>query len=121
MYSFLIYISSLPGIFALTLNVYLIGFEGRSLLETDLFTQILPIIVMILTVWIISRNVSLDFVPGFDKLASLLLLMILVFTVLWILEKTRILFISIFPFPLAILFILFLIVAGLWLTRTIFR
>ena len=51
LYSFLIYLSALPGIFAITLNVYLIGFEGRSLLETDLYTQILPMVVMAVTIF----------------------------------------------------------------------
>lgn len=121
LYSFLVYLSALPGLFALTLNVYTIGFEGRSLMETDLFTQIIPIVVMILTIWIISRNVSLDLVPGFDRLASLFMLILLIFTILWVLEKTRVLFISVFPFPLAIIFVIFLIVAGIRLMRTLFR
>lgn len=121
LYGTLVYIACFPGIFSLTLNAYLWFVEGRSILDADIFTQLIPVLVMALTLWLISRNVSLDLVPGFDRISGLLALIAVVFTVLWILEKTRILFISGFPFALAILVIFALIMAGLWAMRSIFR
>lgn len=121
LYAILVYISCLPGIFAVTLNIYLWFFEGRSILESDIFTQIIPVLVMLLTLWIIRRSVMLDQIPGFDRISGLLALILIIFAFLWILEKTRILFISYFPFPLAILFILGLITAGLMISRRLFR
>ena len=121
LYSVLIYMACLPGIFSLTLNIYIMGFEGRSVLDADVYTQLLPIIVMVITIWLIARSVSLEHVPGFDRLTGLIVLIGLVFTLLWVLEKTRIFFISVFPFPLAILFILGLIGGGLWAMRRFLR
>ena len=74
LYSAIIYLSAVPGIFALSLNVYIFLFERTSILNMDIYTQVLPIVSMILTLSIIRRNVDLSYIPGFDKLSGLLML-----------------------------------------------
>ncbi|MBR9920417.1 MAG: hypothetical protein GYB31_06220 [Bacteroidetes bacterium] len=72
LYSLLVYLVSIPGIFAVALNIYLFLFERKSIMETDLVVQVLPIAAMILILWIVRKNVDLDLIPGFDKLGGLI-------------------------------------------------
>ena len=89
-YSVLIYAVSVPGIFAIALNVYLFLFEKRSIMQTDVLTQILPVAAMILTLLIIRRNVDLDYIPGFDRLSGLMVIIAAVMGLMWIVDRTRI-------------------------------
>lgn len=90
LYSTLIYLVCIPGIFAITLNVYKFLFERGSIMDLNVYTQILPIISMILTILLIRGNVSLDRVPGFGKLSGMVTMIVVLFAVMWFLEKTRI-------------------------------
>jgi hypothetical protein len=90
LYSVLIYLACIPGIFALTLSVYLFLFERTSILDTNVFTQILPVICMIATLWLVRKNVDLKFVPGFGRLNGLMFMLTALITLMWILEKTHI-------------------------------
>jgi hypothetical protein len=110
LYSGLIYLASIPGIFAITLSAYLFLFERQSIMDTNLFTQIFPVLCMMLTLWLVSRNISLQEVPGFDKLGSLIVIITALISMMWILEKTRIIIFSFMPFyQFILLFIAFLI------------
>jgi hypothetical protein len=111
LYSTLVYLVSIPGIFAITLNIYLFLFEKRSIMDANIYTQILPVLVMILTLWIIRRNLSFDEIPGFDKLSGLMTVIVAILTLMWILEKTHIIAFTFMPFHyvlimLAVLFVL---------------
>ena len=111
LYAVLIYLTCVPGIFAITLNIYLFLFERQPVLETDVFTQILPIMSMLLTLYLVRRNVSFGDVPGFDKLSGLIIILASIIASLWFLEKLNILAITFIPFSyFIVLFILFLIV-----------
>lgn len=88
-YSFIIYLVSIPGLFALTLNVYLFLFEKRSVMEMDLILQVLPIVSMILTLLVIRNNMDMRHIPGFDKLSGLLMLITAVLGLMWIVDRTR--------------------------------
>lgn len=90
LYSTLIYLVAIPGIFAITLNVYKFLFERGSIMDLNVYTQILPIISMIITLLLIRNNVSLDRIPGFGKLSGLVTMIIVLFAIMWFLEKTRI-------------------------------
>ena len=96
-YSTLIYLVAIPGIFSVTLNIYLFLFERRSIWESDIFTQILPIISMIATLLIIRRAINLDKLPGFGKLSGLIWMIAAVLLIMWFLEKTRIYVFSYMP------------------------
>ena len=94
LYTTLIYLVCVPGIFAITLNVYKFLFERGSIMELNIYTQILPIISMIITFLIIRNNVSLDRVPGFGKLSGMVTMIVVLFAIMWFLEKTRIIIFS---------------------------
>lgn len=93
-YAGLIYLASVPGIFAITLGIYQFLFERKSLLQVEIFTQLLPIASMILTLTIIRRSVDLDDIPGFDKLSGLVMMITAALGVMWIVDRSRILIFS---------------------------
>ena len=90
LYSTLIYLVCVPGIFAVTLNVYLFLFEKRSVFDTDIYTQLIPIVSMVITLMIIRNNISLDSIPGFGKLSGLVLMIFATLALMWGLDRTRI-------------------------------
>jgi hypothetical protein len=102
-YSSIIYLSAVPGIFALSLSVYLFLFERRSIMNTDIYTQVLPILSMILTLNIVRRNVDLNYIPGFEKLSGLLMLIAGTIGLMWLVDRTRIFAIISMPFSAVIL------------------
>lgn len=110
LYSVLVYLTCIPGIFAITLNVYFFLFERQRVNDVNLYTQILPIISMVLTLWLIRKNVKLEQVPGFGKLGGLIMILFALIVFMWILEKTHIFAITIIPFSyFAILFVVLLV------------
>ncbi|MFZ1676523.1 MAG: hypothetical protein WAT91_04570 [Saprospiraceae bacterium] len=113
LYSTLIYLVSLPGIFAVTLSIYFFLFERRSILDTNLFTQVLPVLSMAVTVMIIRKQVNLDLIPGFDKISGLILITAALMCLMWIIDKTRIYSITFMPFYAVILILL----AGFFVIR----
>ena len=111
-YAMLIYLVSVPGIFAVTLDVYLFLFEKRSIMETDILTQVLPVASMIVTLMIIRRNVDLDYVPGFDRLSGLMMLIAATLILMWIIDRTHIVVFSYLriEYVLVIFFALLLVI-----------
>lgn len=112
LYSALIFMVAVPGIFAITLSIYLFLFERRSILQTDVYTQILPVVSMMVTFFIVRKNVAMEYIPGFDKLSGLVMMIFTTLAVMWFLVKFRILGITFIPFQYIIfifigLFILF--------------
>jgi FlaA1/EpsC-like NDP-sugar epimerase len=111
LYTVLVYLTCIPGIFAVTLNVYLFLFERQSVFDTNIFTQILPIFSMIITLWLVRKNVSFDDIPGFDKIGGLIMIIAALIIFMWFLEKTHILAITVVPFSyFLILFIVLLVI-----------
>lgn len=110
-YATLIYLSAVPGIFSLSLNIWLFFFERRSVLQMDIYTQVLPVLSMAATLYIIKRHVDLDEVPGFERLSGLVTAIGALLALGWVLDKTRILLFSHMPFGYVLL-----LLAGLLLT-----
>jgi len=113
LYSALIYLVSIPGIFAVTLSIYLFLFERRSIMDTNLYTQVLPVLSMVATILIIKKQVSLDLVPGFDKISGLILIIASMMVIMWIIDKTHIYAITFMPFYVVVLILL----AGFFVIR----
>lgn len=111
LYSTLVYLACVPGIFAVTLNVYMFLFEKRSILATDVYTQILPILSMVLTLLIIKRNVSLDAIPGFDKLSVLIMMITATLLIMWGLDRTHFLVFVSARFEQALIVFIVLLIA----------
>src|SRR5690606_21071959 len=116
----LIYLACIPGIFAVTLNIYLFLFERRSILQTELFTQVLPIISMLLVIFLVRRNVALRLVPGFDRLSGLMIAIAASMSILWIMDKTRIVIFSILRMEYALIFFAILLIGALFGMRRFF-
>lgn len=110
LYSALVYLACVPGIFAVALSIYLFLFERRSIFDTDVYTQVLPIFAMVLTLFIIRKNVDLDNIPGFGKLSGLVIMIITVLFFMWIIDKTRIFVFSYLPFQYVILIFIGLLI-----------
>ncbi len=108
LYSTLIYLVCIPGIFAITLNVYTFFFEKRSIYEMNIYAHFLPIIAMIATLMIIRNTIDFSYIPGFNKLSALMLIITIIMILLWILDRTHIFIISFMPFQYALI-----ILAGL--------
>ncbi len=102
-YATLIYLSTVPGIFSLTFTIWMWLFERRSILEMDVYFQIAPVLSMLLTLYIIKRQVDLDYIPGFDRLSGLITMIAAALVFFWILDKTRIVVFSYMPFGYALL------------------
>jgi len=88
-FAFIIYAACVPGLFALTLLAYLFLFENRSILQTDLYTQVLPIVTMLVTLPVVKRQVDLDFVPGFHRLSGLIAMILAALVLMWIADRMR--------------------------------
>ncbi len=109
LYSFLVYLVCIPGIAAIVLNLYLVLIEKQSLLDLNLYTQILPIISMIVTLLLIRKNVSFDDIPGFHKISALIWILMALMALLWVCEKTHIFVISFMPFHYFIILLIVLL------------
>lgn len=112
-FAVLIYMVAIPGIFAVTLNTYLFLFERRSIMDTNLFTQVLPILSMTTTFIFVRKQVSLDHVPGMDRLTSLSLILGALMVILWFIDRTHIYAITFMPFWVVVL----ILVGGFLLIR----
>jgi hypothetical protein len=117
LYTVLIYLVCLPGIFAVTLSVYLFLFERRSIMDINIYTQVLPIVSMLATILLIRKQVDLDLVPGFDRLSGLFTIISILMVIMWVLDKTHIYAITFMPFYVVIL----ILVVGFLLLRAGFR
>lgn len=117
LFSILIYLVCIPGIFAVTLSVYLFLFERRSILDTNVYTQILPILSMVITLILIRKQVDLNLVPGFGKISGLITILSVLIILMWIIDKTHIYSITFMPFYVVVL----ILVVGYLLIRMGFR
>lgn len=109
-YCSLIYLASVPGIFSITLSVYFFLFERHGIMDANIYTQILPIISMIITLIIIRKNVDLEQIPGFDRITGLIIIIACLLTAMWILDRTHVWVITVMPFYVAVLFLVILLV-----------
>ncbi len=119
-YAVLIYLVAIPGIFAITLNVYIFLFEKRNIMATDLSTQVLPVVSMIFTLWIIRKNVILDYIPGFDRLSGLMMLIAAALALMWLVDRFRVIAFTQIRFQYVILFLLALIFVMRYGMRSLF-
>ena len=90
LYSVLVYAVCIPGIFSVALSLYLFLFErGGSILNTNLLTQVVPVISMVLSLSLIRQNAPFESIPGFGKLSSLMLAIGAVFALMYLLDRTH--------------------------------
>ncbi len=107
-YSTLIFLVCIPGVFAVFLNIYQFLFERTPILDTNIYTQILPILLMFITLFIIKSNVEFCDIPGFDKLSSFITIISVITILMWFADKTRILAISFTYLPIQYIVLMFI-------------
>lgn len=119
-YALLIFGVCIPGIFAIALSVYFFLFERGSLMNADVLIQILPIVSMFLTLWLVRRNVTFEAIPGFGKLSSLMVMIGSIMVVMWLLDRTHIIAFSYIPIHILLLVVVGLLVAFRFAMRNLF-
>lgn len=97
-YMVLVFASAIPGIFAVTLNLYLFLFERQSVWSLNLITQFLPILSMVATLWIIRQKIPFEHIPGFGKLSGFLTLIAALIGVLFVLDRLHFYAVTYIPF-----------------------
>jgi hypothetical protein len=108
LYSLIVFLACIPGVFSVAFSVYLFLFERGSIMNTDVFTQILPFLSMLLTLFLVRKNVSFDSIPGFDRINSLMFMIGALIVVMWLLDRTHIIAFSYIP-----IHVLLLVMVGL--------
>jgi hypothetical protein len=89
LYAVLVFAACVPGVFSVGLSVYHFLFERGSIMNTNVLTQILPVLSMIITISIIKRNVPLSYVPGSERISSLMLIIGATLVLMYIIDRTR--------------------------------
>lgn len=93
LYSLMVHLSCIPGMFALALLAYSLFFTRENLLDVNAMVYFLPPLSMGLTLFLLRQQITFDLVPGFGRLLGLMGLMGLSFLGLLLLNK---LFVGIF-------------------------
>lgn len=89
-YAAVVFLCCIPGIFAAVLTGYALFFTRENLLDVNALVYFLPIVSMILTLFLVGRNVSFDHIPGFDRLSGLIVLIAITFILALGISKTRV-------------------------------
>lgn len=110
-YSGLIYLSVIPGIFSILLNLYHFMFEKRSIYNMNILIDVLPIISMVITLFLIKRNVPFSSIPGFGKMTGFLSLIACVMVLFFFVEKTNLFIFSSLPFVWILIILVVIFVA----------
>lgn len=110
LYSALVHLAVIPGLFAITLSVYLFMFERMPIMDTNIYTQILPILSMVITLVLIRKNTCFEDIPGFGRLSALILLIFAILSIMWLMDKTHIIAFTFIPFHWVIVVFLVLLV-----------
>lgn len=110
LYTALIYLVCVPGIFALTLGIYLFLFERRSIFELNLVLQVLPILSMVITLLTIRGAANLTALPGFDKLSGLIMMISATLIIMWLIDRTHIIVFSYLRFEVVVAILIGLLI-----------
>jgi ABC-type transport system involved in cytochrome c biogenesis permease subunit len=73
-YSVLVYVACISGIFAATITAYTLFFSRGDLMEVNVLVYLLPVASMVATLVFVSKSVDFEEVPGFDRLSGLMVM-----------------------------------------------
>lgn len=111
LYSTLVYLVAVPAILSVAYTIYRWLFERESIMNANLLLQILPVASMLLTFFIVKKNVRIESLPGFDRLGGLVLIISGAMAIMWFMDKVRIVAFTYFPIQyLLIIFLVLLVV-----------
>ncbi len=89
-YTTILYAVCIPGIASVAFNIYLFAFQRQDIYATNLFVQVLPILSMLVTIWLMKQNVDFKLLPGFDRLSQLITIIFCALLIMWLADKVRI-------------------------------
>ena len=114
--SALVYGVTVPGILAVLLVLYNLLFLRANLLNLSVIAYFVPIVAMIATIVILNRKVTMKDIPGFDKLAALMVIIGICFIILFVLQKSifGVFFIGGFTQLLVVFVVLLIVIKLSW-------
>lgn len=101
-YAVLVYAICIPGIFAVTLNIYLFLFERQSIWQANIIMQFLPVISMGLTLMLIKSKIPFSIIPGFGKISGFLTLITALIGLMWFFDRIHLVTFTYVPFTVII-------------------
>lgn len=110
LYSALVYLVAVPAILSVGYSIYKWLFERGRIGDTNLMLQVLPVASMLLTFFIVKRNVRIDSLPGFGRLSGLVIMISAALAIMWFLDKVRLIVFSYLPIHYLLLIFLGLLV-----------
>lgn len=90
-------------------------------MNANILVQIVPILSMILTLSIIQRSVPFDYIPGFDKISTLITMICAVLALMYLLDRTRLVVWVNLPVGYFVLILAALLFIVRWGTKRIIR
>lgn len=102
-YAALVYAACIPGMFAVTWNIYLFLFERQSIWAMNLVLQVLPILTMVATLMLIRRKLPFQYIPGFGRLSGFLTLITALIGALWFVDRLHFVAFTYVPFSYLII------------------
>lgn len=97
-YAILVYAICIPGIFAVTLNIYLFLFERQSIWQANVILQFLPVISMAITLMLIKSKIPFSLIPGFGKISGFLTLIAAMIGIMWFFDRIHLVAFTYVPF-----------------------
>ncbi len=101
-YAGLVYAVCIPGVLAVTLNIYLFLFERQPIWDTNWALQLLPILTMIGTLMLIRQKIPFQCraLPGrrCGKLSGFLTLIAALIGLMWFFDRLRLVAFTYVPF-----------------------
>lgn len=88
-YSLAVYSACIFGVAALVIDAYTLAFTRENLLDANFLVTIAPIVAMVTTLGLVSRNVDFRALPGFDRLSGLVLMLAATFASVILVSKTN--------------------------------
>jgi hypothetical protein len=89
-YTALVYLACIPGILAFTFDIYMFIFQRGNILSTDINLQVLPILSMALTLWLIRKNIDFQEIPWFDNISRMITIIFSVLILMFLIDKIHI-------------------------------
>ncbi len=120
-FTVLVFLVSVPGIFAFALCVYSFLFLRQSFLDVNILVYFLPIISMIVTFLIIKRVIELDDIPYIGKLSGMLMMMMATIGLMFVLDRTHIIAFVRIPVQYLLIFFVVLFIAFGFGFRKLFK
>ncbi len=89
-YSVLVYLSCIPGMFSISVILYNLLFLHANLMELDIFVCYLPVLSMLVTLFIMHQIIEINQLPGFDKISGLMIISGIAFFVTLIIDRLQV-------------------------------